>query len=208
MINTNTHKTKENKMKKFNATKITEILNNRMAAGLGHGHYHAKGFEVISANHVGIFDFDRGSRRDSEHMSEIDFDKEVSRFEKQYTNTLGLIKLTLKNAKYACTVNFDQDEKGWCFIDITPAPNSKIAKDSRKKLILPAAKGVIATIRTAITDNRLTKDQILEIMVADFPERESAKMAKTIAAQLPSRIVKGTDLKVTKTDKGYKIEKK
>ena len=68
--------------------------------------------------------------------------------------------------------------------------------------------GVIEVIRTAIFTERLTKTEILEVLVATFPERDSNKMTKTINAQLPSRIVKaGQEMDAKKNAKGIQSYK-
>jgi hypothetical protein len=53
--------------------------------------------------------------------------------------------------------------------------------------------GVIATIAKAIEDageNGVSKDEILEKLVATFPERDAGAMKKTINVQVPTRISK------------------
>jgi len=211
-------------MKKFNTKKIAEILNSRMACGLGYGRKGHK-FEIDGDNMITVCDFDRGSRRDSDHMCELDYDAEVQEYLATWMGSIKMIEKTCADQKYAVSVTFDMDEKGWCFINICPAPGSKVCKpkksydpgadskvapkkDTRKKITLPKQMGVIETIRTAIFAERLTRVEILEVLTSTFPERDGAKMAKTIAAQLPKRILKaGQEMEVKNNASGIKTYK-
>ena len=80
------------------------------------------------------------------------------------------------------------------------------ATDKPEKTKSPKKVGVIATIIKAISKKPKTKKQILARLVKRFPDREEAKMMKTINVQVPSRLRKDKELNIQKTDKGYIIK--
>ncbi len=51
--------------------------------------------------------------------------------------------------------------------------------------------GVIATIKALIVASKgkgVSKDQILEVLINNFPEREAKSLANTVSVQVPSRL--------------------
>lgn len=74
---------------------------------------------------------------------------------------------------------------------VAPKPVDKPTKEKKAKA--PKGPGVIATIATAIEEageNGISKEEILEKLVAAFPDREADRMKKTINVQVPTRISK------------------
>ena len=212
----NRHNRKETKMKKFNAAKIVEFLNQRMAAGLGYHSY--TGYPEICGTSVIIVDFDRGGKLCD--MNDEAAEKEFNRYKKMYKGSIEFIESNLKDKGWAVKVDFNMDEKGWCQLDINPAPGTKVvdpktgkkpvAKKTKKSTKKSKKLGVIATIRKSIKEKALTQSEILDILIASFPEREAAKMTNTIKAQLPKRILKDGDKMICKKEIGqeatYKIK--
>lgn len=78
----------------------------------------------------------------------------------------------------------------------TPVKSTK--KTSKKK-------GVIVTIVECITNERMTREQILENLIVAFPERNAESMAKTIKVQVPNRIKREKKVQISETEKGFKI---
>jgi len=73
------------------------------------------------------------------------------------------------------------------------APKAADKPTKEKKAKAPKGPGVIATIATAIEEageNGISKEEILEKLVAAFPDREADRMKKTINVQVPTRISK------------------
>jgi hypothetical protein len=101
----------------------------------------------------------------------------------------------------------------------TPAPKKtrkehlkesiKVKVKAEKKEKSPKEKvvGVIASIIELLETKEMTKKEILTALVLRFPAREAAKMEKTVNVQVPSRLKKDKNLKIQKTEKGYKINK-
>ena len=77
---------------------------------------------------------------------------------------------------------------------LEPKPAAKADKPAKeKKAKAPKGPGIIATIAAAIEEageNGISKEEILEKLVAAFPEREADRMKKTINIQVPTRISK------------------
>ena len=87
---------------------------------------------------------------------------------------------------------------------------TKKAKTAKSKE--PRKPGVIATIakhvEKATKRKPISKEQLLEILVDEFPDRESDSMKRTIDVQLPARLRKEKDLNIVRNDKGsYYIDK-
>lgn len=202
-------------MKKFNTNKITEILNNRFAAGIGYNGYKSN-FEA-DGNQVMIYDVDRGPRTDhggidgEGWMCPTEINEQYTKYLKRFKSVIELIELTLKDKGYRARVDLDYGEKGHVSLMISEVVKPKRTKKAPKKSTKSVAKkrGVIETIRTAIFAERLTKVEILKTLKDTFPERDADKMSKTINAQLPSRIVKaGQEMDTKKNAAGiltYKL---
>ena len=84
------------------------------------------------------------------------------------------------------------------------------AKDELKKLIgkkSAEAKvpGVISTIITLVSDaptTGISKAEILEKLVAAFPDRSADAMSKTVSVQLPNRASRERGIKIEKLENG------
>lgn len=82
---------------------------------------------------------------------------------------------------------------------------AKAATKKTKASTKPKGKGIIKTIVECIENagkDGIKKEEILEILKREFPDREEKSMKNTIGVQIPSRISK-EKFKVSKTDSGY-----
>jgi len=85
--------------------------------------------------------------------------------------------------------------------DEEEAPTKKKKKAAKKSEKKEKSTGVIASILEFITDNGpINKAGILELLVDRFPDREEAAMAKTVQAQLPTRLMKDKNVKIIKDE--------
>ena len=70
--------------------------------------------------------------------------------------------------------------------------------------------GVIATLleimKASSKKEPVTKEQMLEKLIAKFPERNADSMKATINVQIPSRLAKEKNITIVKGDKGYFVQ--
>ena len=86
-----------------------------------------------------------------------------------------------------------------------------MAKKETKNTVKTVAKpmGVIATIKQIIEasgERGVTKDEILEILVNNFPDREAKSLSNTVSVQVPSRLSREWQ-QVIRQGKYYKLAK-
>ena len=84
-----------------------------------------------------------------------------------------------------------------------------LKKPVKTKQKAPVRVGVIATIVTCLEKatkrKPITKEEILDVLVEKFPDRESDSMKRTIGLAVPYKLKKEKGLDVQKSDKGFWI---
>jgi hypothetical protein len=105
----------------------------------------------------------------------------------------------------AAQKRFDEAKKSF---EIAKAELKKVsgkAPKAAKKSTEPKGPGVIETIQKCLSEagkKGISKAEILDKLVALFPDREKVSMEKTINVQLPGRLAKEKGLKIKKLENG------
>lgn len=83
--------------------------------------------------------------------------------------------------------------------------STKVVKEAEKKTE-PKKPGILDTIQACVQHGPVSKEQILSKLVKRFPDHSEEGMAKTIDAQLPSRMAKERGIKIVVKDGKYSIK--
>jgi len=95
--------------------------------------------------------------------------------------------------------------------EAAPAPKAKGKRPEKAQGTSGSGKGVIATIKDILSKTskkkQITKQDILDALVIEFPDRAASSMKSTVNAQVPGRISRETDMDIEKSADGKKFYK-
>ena len=95
--------------------------------------------------------------------------------------------------------------------EAAPAPKAKGKRPEKAQGTSGSGKGVIATIKDILSKTskkkQVTKQDILDALVIEFPDRAASSMKSTVNAQVPGRISRETDMDIEKSADGKKFYK-
>jgi hypothetical protein len=90
---------------------------------------------------------------------------------------------------------------------LTGATTQQVSAIPEEKASSTKGVGVIATIISLIKDKGpITKEQILEALIINFPDRKKDSMKNTLQIQVPNRLNREKGLNIKLSEKGYYIE--